>query len=48
MGRAKIECAIIIPKRSHHDDVLEIISASQLRLKLKLEDGDSVAVKIDL
>ena len=27
----KIKCAIIIPKRSHHTDVLEIISAVQLR-----------------
>ena len=44
----KIECAIIIPKRSHHTDVLEIISASQLREKLGLEDGDSVSVKVEL
>lgn len=44
----KIECAIIIPKRSHHTDVLEIISASQLRSKLKLEDGDGVIVNCKL
>lgn len=44
----KIQCAIIIPKRSHHTEVLEIISASQLREKLKLKDGDSVAVKVEL
>ncbi|MCK5309972.1 MAG: DUF120 domain-containing protein, partial [Thermoplasmata archaeon] len=41
-------CAIIIPDRSHHTDVLEIISAGQLRKKLKLKDGDSIQVKIEL
>ncbi len=45
---SKIECAIIIPDRSHHTDVLEIISAGQLRKKLKLKDGDSIQVKIEL
>ena len=45
---SKIKCAIIIPKRSHHTDVLEIISASQLRKKLKLKDGIEVIVKIEL
>jgi riboflavin kinase len=44
----KVECAIIIPKRSHHTDVLEIISASQLRKELKLEDGDGVIVRVEL
>ena len=44
----KIECAIIIPKRSHHTDVLEIISKVQLRKKLGLKDGDGILVKIEL
>lgn len=44
----KIECAIIIPKRSHHTDVLEIISASQLRQMFGFKDGDSVSVKVEL
>jgi len=43
----KIECAIIIPKRSHHDNVLEIISKVQLREKLGLSDGDEIVVKIE-
>ena len=44
----KVQCAIIIPKRSHHTDVLEIISASQLRNKMKLNDGDGIVVKVEL
>ncbi len=44
----KIECAIIIPKRSHHTDVLEIISKVQLREKLGLKDGDGILVKVEL
>ncbi len=44
----KIECAIIIPKRSHHTDVLEIISKVQLRSKLGLEDGDGILVRVEL
>ena len=44
----KIKCAIIIPKRSHHTDVLEIISASQLREKVGLKDGDEIVVKVEL
>ena len=44
----KIKCAIIIPDRSHHTDVLEIISKAQLREKLKLNDGDSIVVNIEL
>lgn len=44
----KTKCAIIIPKRSHHDNVLEIISASQLRQTFGFKDGDSVAVKVEL
>ena len=42
-----IECAIIVPKRSHHTEVLEIISAVHLRSKLGLKDGDSVTVAIE-
>jgi len=39
-----IQCAIVLPKRSHHTDVLEIISASHLRKALGLKDGDRVDI----
>ena len=42
------ECAIIIPKRSHHTDVMEIISASHLRKELGLKDGSSLVVNVQL
>jgi riboflavin kinase, archaea type len=39
--------AIILPERSHHgSDVLEIISAFNLRDRLKLQDGDNVKVEV--
>ncbi|MDO9538175.1 MAG: DUF120 domain-containing protein [Thermoplasmata archaeon] len=43
----EIICAIILPKRSHHSEVLEIISASQLRQTLELKDGDVVSVVVE-
>jgi riboflavin kinase len=43
----KVQCAIIVPKRSHHTEVLEIISAVHLRTKLELKDGDSVTVIVE-
>lgn len=45
---AGTECAIVIPQRSHHRDVLEIISEKRLRKMLALEDGDRVMVRIEL
>lgn len=42
----KVRCAIILPKRSHHTEVLEIISAVHLRTKLGLGDGDAVEITI--
>ncbi len=41
-----IGCAIVLPKRSHHTDVLEIISATHLRKTLGLNDGDIVEILI--
>jgi len=40
------ECAIVIPLRSHYDDVLEIISKDFLRDTLGLKDGDRVKLKV--
>ena len=40
------KAAIIMPKRSHHTDVLEIISDSHLRSGFDLKDGDILKVTI--
>jgi riboflavin kinase len=42
------ECAVVIPRRSHYTDVLEIISKHYLRDKLGIKDGDNVEVLISL
>ena len=43
-----IDCAIIVPERSHYTDIIEIICQYHLRRTLSLEDGDSVDVKVKL
>ncbi len=41
-----VEGAVVIPLRTHHRDVMEIISRKHLRRFLKLKDGDFVQVKV--
>lgn len=41
-----VEAAAIFPLRSHHTNVLEVISPYHLREKLNLEDGAEVTVKV--
>jgi riboflavin kinase len=43
-----VECAIMIPRRSHYENVIEIISKHFLRDRLKVKDGDVVEVRIAL
>lgn len=43
-----IDCAIVVPERSHYADIIEIICQYHLRRTLSLEDGDRVDVKVDL
>jgi len=43
-----VECTIVLPHRSHHSKVLEIISAEFLRDKFGLKDGDELEVNIEL
>ena len=43
-----VECAIMMPNRSHYENVIEIISKFYLRDKLKLKDGDVVEIRIAL
>jgi riboflavin kinase len=43
-----VECAVIMPVRSHHSNVLEVISKHHLRSTLGLEDGDAVELVVYL
>lgn len=43
-----INCAVILPERSHYSDIIEIISKDYLREKLKIRDGDEIGVEIKL
>jgi riboflavin kinase len=43
-----VECAVIVPIRTHHTDTVEVISRVYLRSKLGLKDGDVVAVDVRL
>ncbi len=43
-----IECAIIVPERSHYTDILEIIASCSMRRTLSMSDGDRVDVKVSL
>ncbi len=43
-----IDCAIVVPERSHYVDVIEIICQYHLRRTLSLEDGMKVDIKVNL
>lgn len=43
-----VECAVIMPVRSHHTNVLEVISKHHLRSTLALDDGDLVELTVYL
>lgn len=43
-----IDCAIVVPERSHYADIIEIICQYHLRRTLSLEDGDPVDVKVNI
>jgi riboflavin kinase len=43
-----IECAVVVPKRSHYEDIIEIICKYHLRRTLGLQDGDMVEVRINI
>jgi len=43
-----VECAVVLPRRSHYEDVLEVICKFHLRRTLGLEDGDQIEVRIHL
>ncbi len=41
-----LDCAIILPERTHHSDVIEIIAPVNLREKFGLKDGDLIEVEV--
>lgn len=43
-----IDCAIVVPERSHYADVIEIICQYHLRRTLSLEDGARLDVKVSI
>ena len=43
-----IECAVVIPSRSHYSDVLEILCKYHLRRTLGLSDNDPIEVRVSL
>ncbi|MDI6883719.1 MAG: DUF120 domain-containing protein [Hadesarchaea archaeon] len=42
----KSRVALILPTRSHHKDIVELIAPKNLRKALKLNDGDRVQVEV--
>ena len=43
-----IDCAIVIPYRSHYNDIMEIVCKYHLRRTLGLKDGDGIEVRVSL
>lgn len=42
----KSKAALVMPLRSHHSDIVEIIAPNKLRRSLRLKDGDRVEVEV--
>ncbi|HOB37652.1 MAG TPA: DUF120 domain-containing protein [Methanomassiliicoccaceae archaeon] len=42
-----LDCAVIMPSRSHYSEVMEVLCKYSLRRTLGLKDGDTVEVRID-
>jgi riboflavin kinase len=43
-----MRAAIVLPIRSTHTDIIELIAAKNLRKALKLKDGDRVEVEVEI
>jgi len=43
-----IDCAIVIPERSHYEDIIEVVCQYHLRRTLSLTDGDRVEIRVEL
>ncbi|HVL87933.1 MAG TPA: DUF120 domain-containing protein [Candidatus Thermoplasmatota archaeon] len=42
-----VPCAVVLPARSHHEGILEVVSPYKLRDKLNLKDGDEVLLAVE-
>lgn len=47
-GKGDLECAAILPHRSHYTTTLELIAPARLRDAIPCEDGDRLEVTVDL
>ncbi len=43
-----INCAVVVPERSHYENIIEIVCQYHLRRTLGLRDGDPVTVQVSL
>jgi len=43
-----IDCAIVIPERTHHDNIVEIVCQYHLRRTLSIGNGDRVEIKVKI
>lgn len=43
-----VDCAVIMPVRSHHANTIEVVSPLKLRDKLNLKDGDVIEVSVQV
>ncbi|HKZ47296.1 MAG TPA: DUF120 domain-containing protein [Thermoplasmata archaeon] len=41
-----VPCAVILPLRTHHTEILEVIAAVNLRQRLGLQDGERVEMQV--
>lgn len=43
-----IKCALVIPERTSHTNIAEIVSSEMLRRKLEIKEGDKVMITLPL
>ena len=43
-----IDCAIVVPERSHYNNIIEIVCQYHLRRTLSISDGDRIEIKVEI
>jgi len=43
-----IDCAIVIPERTHHENIIEVVCQYHLRRTLSINNGDQVELKVKI
>ena len=43
-----IDCAIVVPERSHYSDIVEVVCQYHLRSTLSLKDTDPIEVRVEM